>query len=592
VPSDDLQKLAQNQKALQDNFLYLKKRVDAIEKRVAALDDGPVPMTSASRTVASAVSGQSAKRSKKDDDSKTKETSKPIENLGFKVFGAVGFVLILIGLFYLYRYAVDNGWIGILGRIILGVLFSLCVIVTGELFRRRGYARFSELLTGGGLALLYFTLYAAYAFREYREQLGMTATVDFTLLLIVMGVAVYLALRFDSIILTAFAFLLGYLTPVLIGLIENTGNYHTLLLTTLILSLGMALILRAKEWQLAVYPTAISYAIYMMFFFSNSVLSHSGAQAAPAVAVHALLYLLAFGALFSYLALALRDDALSTQSTLVSILVAAATLGFGLWIVFNYWHSARGVFVVALAAAYLFLAFLARQREKERLFSVNLILCVTMLTVAVPVQLERSWVTLAWAIEGFGLAQLGLRQESAALRKLAYAVLGVALARALFYDSWALGFGERTVAFAAIILALYGTAWAVSSAGKDDERFVMLLGLAATLMLTVALAVELLDPNGMLRVASQGARHVSVSVSWALEAVALIVAGFAGKSRALRLMGLVLFGIVVLKVLFVDLDNLATIYRTVVAILVGVIALGASFAYVKNKERIQELLNG
>ncbi|MBE0524360.1 MAG: DUF2339 domain-containing protein [Methanosarcinales archaeon] len=104
----------------------------------------------------------------------SKETSRPSENLGFKIFGSIGFIFILLGLFYLYRYAVEQGWIGILERVVLGIIFSLAVLIAGEVFRRKEYLRFSHLITGGGIALLYFTIYSTYHFKEFREALDMS----------------------------------------------------------------------------------------------------------------------------------------------------------------------------------------------------------------------------------------------------------------------------------------------------------------------------------------------------------------------------------------------------------------------------------
>ena len=94
----------------------------------------------------------------------------------------------------------------------------------------------------------------------------------------------------------------------------------------------------------------------------------------------------------------------------------------------------------------------------------------------------------------------------------------------------------------------------------------------------------------MLAAFSGDVRIVILSVVWAVEAVVLIVVGFVNRSSSLRYLGVLLFGITVMKILIIDLSFIETIYRTIVTIIVGLIALGASFAYVKNKERIEELL--
>ncbi|MBR9700892.1 DUF2339 domain-containing protein [Candidatus Woesearchaeota archaeon] len=576
MAADDVQKLAKNQQALQDNLVYLKKKVGSLEKRVAYLegDDYEEPEETAVETPGTTAMASAKKV--------FKETSKPIENLGFKVFGTIGFLFILLGLFYLYRFAVDQGWIGILGRVVLGVIFSMAIILTSFVFDKKGYAKYSQLLAGGGIALLYFTFYATYHFPAYREALGMTLGLNTVLLLLVMAFGVLLAMKQDSMILTSFAFLLGYLASLL------AGGVHERMITAIILSIGMAVILWKKNWRMAIYPAVASYLIYFIYFADKVLFSR---DMSPDV-LAGIAYLAIFFVLFNLLAILLKDDERNTQNVMIALVSAAMTLGFGLMIVWRHWHTGRGVFVIMLAAAYLYLAFIAKKRDLSNLFQGFFIICIVMLTVAVPVQLEKAWVTLAWAVEGLMLLQIGVNRETKGLRILGYLVLLIATIRVLLYDSWALGFGERTLAFLAVTLGLYGASYLISTLKADDRENVIggILVLAGTVVLTVALAVEILDPKGMLSGLSGNVRQVALTVVWALEAVTMIVLGFMGRSKLVRMLGIILFGITMIKVLTVDLGNLETIWRTVVTILVGIIALGASFAYVKNKDKLQELL--
>jgi hypothetical protein len=72
-----------------------------------------------------------------------------------------------------------------------------------------------------------------------------------------------------------------------------------------------------------------------------------------------------------------------------------------------------------------------------------------------------------------------------------------------------------------------------------------------------------------------------VSVAWAMEGFALVAAGFALRDRMLRTSGLGVFGVLVLKILFVDLAGAETIYRILSFIVAGVILLLVSFAYAR-----------
>ena len=100
----------------------------------------------------------------------------------FKVFGVVGAIMIILGVVYFYKYAVDQGWIGITGRIALGILAGLVLIVAGFIFYKREYVNYAHVLNAVGLGVLYFTIYATYHFKDYREALGMNLVLNTILL--------------------------------------------------------------------------------------------------------------------------------------------------------------------------------------------------------------------------------------------------------------------------------------------------------------------------------------------------------------------------------------------------------------------------
>lgn len=591
--ADDVKQLGKNQEALQKNFLVLKRRLESLERRVSVLAEGDARSADLAEE-ANARVPVPAKRRAAETDRSPKETRKPIENLGFKIFGAIGFLLILLGLFFFYRYAVENGWIGILGRVILGVAFSALILLAGELFRRRGYRRFGQMMVGGGLALLYFTFFATYFFREYREALGMTLGTNTILLALVIVVAVVLALREDSILLTCYAFFLGYLSAFLAG---TEGSTHQMVLYTFLLSLGFAAILWRKDWPLSAYPMAASWLLFLFFIGDQRLLRFDPGQGAPSVVLLGLLYAFGFYALFSLLALLLKDDELHLQHIIMTAINSFAFFAVGLLLVLRYWEPARGLFVIGLAAASLLLAAQAKRLGLKNLFEAFWVLAITFLTIAIPVQLHgglEELTTLAWAVEGLLLILAGWRAKHYGLRLLAYAILCLAGLRALLWDSHAVDLPWRFLGFAAITLACY----AASSYAKrpkeapagGEQVISALLGVLGTLLLTVLLLVEIAAGDGLFSALARSSRQVVLSIAWALESVTLIVVGILRGSRTLRFLGLGLFGVTILKVLLIDLGGMPFLSRTIVTMGVGLLALLLSFVYVKNKERIQELL--
>src|SRR5579862_179125 len=55
----------------------------------------------------------------------------------------IGILAILIGVSYFIKYAFDNGWIGPSGKITLGILAGIGLVLWSESFRSKGYVVFS-----------------------------------------------------------------------------------------------------------------------------------------------------------------------------------------------------------------------------------------------------------------------------------------------------------------------------------------------------------------------------------------------------------------------------------------------------------------
>ena len=91
-----------------------------------------------------------------------------------------------------------------------------------------------------------------------------------------------------------------------------------------------------------------------------------------------------------------------------------------------------------------------------------------------------------------------------------------------------------------------------------------------------------LELNTFLHEFIPGLRPGGVSILWTLFAIGLLVAGIAERRAPLRYVGLLLLAIVAFKVFLSDLSGLDQIYRIVAFLILGVLVLGASFAYLHN----------
>ena len=82
--------------------------------------------------------------------------------LGGNWLARIGIVAIIFGVAFFISLAIDRGWLGEAERVILGVAAGLAFIGGGEYFRRR-YGVWAQTVTGGGIAILYLSVYGAFA---------------------------------------------------------------------------------------------------------------------------------------------------------------------------------------------------------------------------------------------------------------------------------------------------------------------------------------------------------------------------------------------------------------------------------------------
>src|ERR1700676_156504 len=74
----------------------------------------------------------------------------------------VGIVAVLVGVSYFLKYAFENNWIGPTGRIVIGLLAGIALVVWSEQFRKNKHQAFSYSLKAVGIGTLYLSLWGAF----------------------------------------------------------------------------------------------------------------------------------------------------------------------------------------------------------------------------------------------------------------------------------------------------------------------------------------------------------------------------------------------------------------------------------------------
>jgi len=219
------------------------------------------------------------------------------------------------------------------------------------------------------------------------------------------------------------------------------------------------------------------------------------------------------------------------------------------------------------------------------------------ITLIFPVQFNRQWITIGWALEGAALLWLFHRVPHPGLRLVGIGLLVAAFVRLAFNPAVLEYHPRATTAIFNWYLYAYGIATVCLFAGSKllapprNQIFKInappiLAGLGtvlAFLLLNIEIADYFSEPGSTLAFQFSGdfARDMTYSIAWALFALVLLVAGILKKGPAARYAAMGLLCVTLLKLFFHDLAQLGQLYRIGAFVGVAVIAMLASFAYQK-----------
>ncbi len=228
-----------------------------------------------------------------------------------------------------------------------------------------------------------------------------------------------------------------------------------------------------------------------------------------------------------------------------------------------------------------------------------------LISIAVPLQLEREWITIGWALEALAVTALWKRLDHAGLKWLAMMLFAVVTVRLvlnievldyhargpypivnwLLYTYWVPVF---SMLGAYVLLAS-----AETSRVRDWERFLYTQGhatmaaaiaMAAIVLIFVWINLAIYDwfatgPLLTINFERQPAKDLTTSFAWALYAAILLAIGMSRKSRALRWVSLVFFIVTIGKVGIYDLGELEDLYRVMSLLGLALALIGVSLAY-------------
>lgn len=311
--------------------------------------------------------------------------------IGENLINKIGIAVLVLGIGLLLNYAIGKGLLSTTAQTLIGLgAGALLVFFAHRL--RKNFRAFSSVLVAGGIAIFYTTI--AIAFHKF-QIIGQTPA--FIIMVAITGLAVALTLGYDRKELAVIALLGGFAAPFLAS--SGEGNYKVLFTYLLILDAGMLVLAGYKKWHII---NVLSFALTLLVFAAWAIDPYTSLEPRPALIAFgfATAFFLVFFAMNLRYNLKHRQAFTALDHSLL-LVNTAAFYSAGMFFLSDLEMRVTGLFTALLGLFYLLFALYFHKREgipqTLKLLLIGLVL--TFISLAAPVQLEGSYITLFWAAE-------------------------------------------------------------------------------------------------------------------------------------------------------------------------------------------------
>jgi len=333
-----------------------------------------------------------------------KRNSKPAstfnleEFVGGKLISVIGIVVLVIGLSIGVKYAIDRNLITPLTRIVLAyVAGSILLAIAFRL--KSNYKAFSAILLSGGMASLYFTTFVAYSMYDLFHQMA-----AFAIMVIFTAFTVFAATVYELEVIGIIGLVGAYAVPMLLS--DGSGKIHVMFCYMLIINTGILVLSFKKYWQVLNHT---AFGLSWLIVGGWVVAKYDHAIHFPMAMFFSFLFFIIFYiSNMSYKIVKQEKFGVIDIVRLLSNSFIFFAIGYGL--LNNYAYSDYlGMFTLANALVHLVFSYIVFRNKllDRKLFYLLIAMVLTFITIAVPVQLEGSWVTLSWSAEAALLFIIG-----------------------------------------------------------------------------------------------------------------------------------------------------------------------------------------
>lgn len=346
--------------------------------------------------------------------------------VGTNLINKIGILILIFGVIVGAKYAIDKDLISPLARIIIGYFISLSLLATSMKLKAK-YESFSAVLLSGSLATLYFLSFIAYSFYGFISQ-----PITFLLMLVFTVFAVIASISYNKQVIALIGLVGSYAIPFLLS--TGSNNFIFLFSYMTIVNIGILVLSFKKYWKLLYYSAFVfTWLIFGAWFYDN----YYNSEYFSVLIIFATIFYLTF--YITFLAYKLLRKEKFVKTDIIFILLNSFiyySVGYSAFSENEIAKDYLGLFTVLNALVHFVVSkIIFKQKNKNKskdesedksLFYLATIMVLVFISMAIPVQLDGSWVTLFWALEAALLFWIGKAKKINFYENISYPLMVLA----------------------------------------------------------------------------------------------------------------------------------------------------------------------
>jgi len=557
----------------------LRSRIERLEQKVEDLERLLQDQSSADPIKKNVIHSSAVRPASDQSDSKKISWKERDFQPGEQWLNRIGIGLLLIGVAFLFKYSIDQGWLIPPVRSAIGLGIGL-VLFTSGIRMSEEINPLKQILMGGGIAIFYITGFATFQLYAFASGL-----IIWPFMVIVTLLALSLSLQQDEAVLSVVGTLGALGTPFM--LYTGEGSVISLMIYTTLVLTGTSIVYLFKGWKTLLWSIAGGGLVVMYVGIMNTTLTLGHTTTPPerwGLMLGAIIWTISSWGVPTIRAvltthnparwpnpeMVLGEEHLDfdlnyTPASTVHILVFLTPLFFlslavGIW---NLSMNGAGLTACILAGIGMLGFLILRKEEVPRLTSTHIFMSLVMLTIGFILLLEGNVLFTVLAAEAIALHFVAHQTLDQKVDISAHILFGIVVLWLINLMRFTVGmsfWGLDGVTQLAFIAA--GGMLVPRWIEKEDIRMVYRIVCHILFLIWTYQAFSIFE-NG----------QAWVTVSWGVYGVALLILGFIRYGRSMRLAGMSTIFLMVGKLFLVDLSQLQAVWRILLFMGFGAIFL-------------------